>query len=445
MDLFGLIPTFGSFAFTVVMFIVALSIIIAVHEYGHYIVGRWTGIEADVFSLGFGPVLYSRMDRRGTRWQVAALPFGGYVKFRGDADAASGRDGAAMAGLSAAERRKTMHGAPLWARAATVAAGPAFNFVLAFLVFVGFYMVQGVPADTATVGRLKPTPFAAESLRAGDTIVALNGQPTPDMESFYRVADTLAPAQTADYTVSRDGQTVALTGPFPLPPVADFVYPQSAALDAGLRQGDVILSVDGAPIQSFQQLRDLVGASGGKALRLGIWRDGATVEATLIPRRRDNPLPEGGFETRWAIGLSGGLVFEPETRRLGPVEAAGIAAEQTWRTITTSLSGLWHIATGAISTCNLQGPVGIAETSGAAAAQGVDSFILFIAALSAGVGLLNLFPIPVLDGGHLVFHAYEAVMRRPPSDRALRALMSVGAAVLLAFMVFAIGNDLIWC
>lgn len=445
MDVFALIPTFGGLAFTIVVFIVALSIIIAVHEYGHYIVGRWTGIEADVFSLGFGPVLYSRMDRRGTRWQVAALPFGGYVKFRGDADAASGRDGAAMSALTPAERRQTMHGAPLWARAATVAAGPAFNFALAFLVFAGLFLVQGIPSDTATVARLKATPFAAESLLPGDTIVALNGTPTPDMETFARAAETLPPAPTADYTVQRGDQTVALTGPFPLPPVADFVFPQSAALDAGLLQGDMILAVDGKAIQSFEELREIVGASAGNPLRLSIWRAGETADITLTPRRRDNPLPEGGFETRWAIGLSGGLVFEPATRTPGPVEAAGLAAEQTWRTITTSLSGLWHIVTGAISTCNLQGPVGIAETSGAAASQGVDSFILFIAALSAGVGLLNLFPIPVLDGGHLVFHAYEAVAGRPPSDRALRVLMSVGAALLLSLMVFAIGNDLILC
>ena len=445
MDVFALVPTFGNVAFTIVAFVVALSIIVAVHEYGHYIVGRWSGIHADVFSLGFGPVLYSRMDRRGTRWQVAALPFGGFVKFKGDADAASGKDGAAMAELTVEERRHTMHGAPLWARAATVAAGPAFNFVLAILIFAGFYLVQGVPTDTATVGRLKATPFAGESLLPGDTIVALNGTPTPDLKTFGEVADKLPPAPTADYTVQRGSGTQTITGPFPLPPVVDFVYPQSAALDAGMAEGDVILAIDGAPIHAFNTLRDVVGASGGKPLRLDVWRGGKTLEVTLTPRRKDNPLRGGGFETRWAIGLSGGLLFEPQTRNPGPVEAVSLAAQQTWSTITTSLSALFHILSGDISTCNLQGPVGIAETSGAAASQGVDSFILFIAGLSAAVGLLNLFPIPVLDGGHLVFHAYEAVARRPPTDRAMRAMMSVGLVLLLSLMVFAVGNDLIWC
>lgn len=445
MDLFGLIPTFGNLAFTVVVFVIALSIIVAVHEYGHYIVGRWSGIHAEVFSLGFGPVLYSRMDRRGTRWQVAALPFGGFVKFKGDSDAASGKDGAAMAELSPAELRRTMHGAPLWARAATVAAGPAFNFVLSILVFAGFYLVQGVPTDTATIGRLKPTPFAGESLMEGDTIVALNGTPTPDMQTFVKVAEGLTPVATAQYTVQRGTGTQTLTGPYPFPAVVDFVYPQSAALDAQMAAGDVILAVDGTPINDFQELRDRIGASGGNPVKLRVWRAGETLDITLTPRRRDNPLPDGGFETRWAIGLSGGLVFEQEMRRPGPVEAAALAVGQTWRTITTSLSGLWHIVAGKISTCNLQGPVGIAETAGAAASQGLDSFILLIAALSAGVGMLNLFPVPVLDGGHLVFHAYEAVSGRPPSDGALRVLMSVGAALLMGLMVFAFGNDLIWC
>ena len=147
MDFAGLIPGFGSFAFTIIAFIVALSIIVAIHEYGHYIVGRWTGIKADVFSIGFGPILYSKMDRHGTRWQVAALPFGGFVKFRGDANAASGKDADAMDGLSDEDRRSTMHGAPLWARTLTVAAGPVFNFVLSFLVFAALLFVRGVASD----------------------------------------------------------------------------------------------------------------------------------------------------------------------------------------------------------------------------------------------------------------------------------------------------------
>ena len=146
------LPQFGSFAFTIFAFVAALSIIVAIHEYGHYIVGRWSGIHADVFSIGFGPVLASRVDKRGTRWQIAALPFGGYVKFKGDADASSGKDAAAIDAMDVEERRRSMHGAPLWARAATVAAGPVFNFILSILVFSLFLFFTGRPVDEPRIG-----------------------------------------------------------------------------------------------------------------------------------------------------------------------------------------------------------------------------------------------------------------------------------------------------
>lgn len=442
MDIASLIPAFGGFAWTVVFFVIALSIIVAVHEYGHYIVGRWTGIHAEVFSLGFGPVIWSRVDRRGTRWQIAALPFGGYVKFLGDSNAASGKDGAAMAGLSAEERRHTMHGAPLWARAATVAAGPVFNFLLTIAVFVGFLATIGVPAEQAVVGRLKPTPFAEASLEPGDRIVALNGQATPDLATFAQVADALPGAPSVDYRVVRNGAELTVPGPFPLPPIVDAVHPQSAAGDAGIRPGDVILAADGKAVSAFRELPEIVEATAGRTITLTLWRDGQTFDVTMSPRRRDLPLPEGGFETRWLIGLSGGLVFEPETTIPGPVEIVKLSLVQTWDLAVTSLSGLWHILTGAISSCNISGPIGMAEVMGDAARGGAEEFFSRLAVLSLGIGLLNLFPIPILDGGHLVFHAWEAVTGKPPSDRALRILMTAGLALILGLMVFALGNDL---
>ena len=443
MDIVGLIPTFGSVFFTIAAFVVALSIIVAVHEYGHYIVGRWSGIHAEVFSIGFGPVLFSRVDRRGTRWQVAALPFGGYVKFLGDADAASLRDSPDVEGMDADARRHTMHGAPLWARSATVAAGPLFNFALSILVFAGFFFVSGVGTERPVVGELKPLPETiAHDVRPGDVIVAVEDMATPDNSAFFAAIADLEPSETVRYRVLRDGSERELLGPFPQPPLAASVQPQSAARDVDMRAGDVVLSVDGDPIAAFSELRDKVAESDGQPLLLEIWREGETFEVALVPRRVDLPLAEGGFETRWLIGLGGGLFFEAETRRPGPGEALLIGVDRTWFIATTSLSGLWHIVTGAISSCNLRGPIGIAETSGAMAADGLSSFIWFIAVLSTAVGLLNLFPIPILDGGHLVFHAWEAVTGRPPSDRALQVLMAVGLALIATLMVFAIGNDL---
>ena len=195
------------------------------------------------------------------------------------------------------------------------------------------------------------------------------------------------------------------------------------------------------PIHAFGQLREIVAASGGAPLNLEVWRAGETLDVTLSPRRVDLPLAEGGFETRWLIGISGGLFFEPETETMGPLSAIKYGAEQTWFIVNSSLSALYHIITAQISTCNLSGPVGIAGAAADTAAMGAGEFIWFIAVLSTAVGLLNLFPIPVLDGGHLVFYAYEAVRGKPPSDKTLNVMMTVGIMLMGSLMVFALMND----
>ena len=163
---------------------------------------------------------------------------------------------------------------------------------------------------------------------------------------------------------------------------------------------------------------------------------------TLTPRRVDEPQPDGGFQTNWRIGIIGGLFFDPMTETPGLLTALGAGVANMWEIIEGSISGLYHMITGAISTCNMSGPLGIAEVSGAMASQGTVNFIYFIAVLSTAVGLLNLFPIPVLDGGHLVFYAYEAVAGKPPSDKVLRILMTVGLTLILSLMVFALSNDI---
>jgi len=439
----GLLPEFGNLFFTLGAFVVALSIIVAVHEYGHYIVGRWSGIKAEVFSIGFGPVLFSRIDKRGTRWQVAALPFGGYVKFLGDANAASSAaDDDVMAHLSDDQRRHTMHGAPLWARAATIFAGPAFNFLFSIVVFAGFMTWQGLPEDTAVVGDIYPLPVV-NALQPGDRITAIDGQPVSDLAGYYRLADGIAPAETVTYTVERDGRTLDLAGPHPMPARAAGIALNSAARDAGLETGDVVLAVNGTPVQAFKELPPMVADAGGEPVALEIWRGGTVMDLTLTPRRTDLPTADGGFETRWLIGLTSGTFFEHPRRAVSPLESVPMAVAEIGSIVQNSISGLYHMVTGAISTCNLSGPVGIATTSGAMASDGLDSFIWFIAVLSTAVGLLNLFPIPILDGGHLVFHAFEALAGRPPSERVLNVLMTAGLVVLGALMLFALANDLL--
>jgi len=440
-DIIGLLPSFGGFVFTVIAFVVALSVIVAIHEYGHYIVGRWCGIHAEVFSLGFGPVLWSRHDKDGTRWQIAALPFGGYVKFVGDSGAASGKDGETMEAMSDEERRHTMHGAPLWARSATVAAGPVFNFILSFLIFASVFAYQGVAIEPLTIGQLRAHPAQTETLKVDDQILSIAGIETPPLEEFDTLVEELPNEPELEYEVLRDGERVTVIAPYPYPPAVVTLQPQSAAMDAGLEVGDVILSVGSARIATFEELKEIVGASDGQPLVLNIWREGDVFDLTLTPRRRDLPLADGGFETRWLIGITGGLLFEPQTERVGVFTALGGGVTQTYAIVRSSLSGLYHMAIGAISSCNISGPIGIAQASGAMASQGLQSFIWFVAVLSTAIGMLNLFPIPVLDGGHLVFYAYEAVTGKPPNEKALRILMAIGLSLLLTLMVFAISND----
>lgn len=437
----AIVAALGGTVWTVAFFVLALSVIVFVHEYGHYIVGRWSGIHSEVFSIGFGPVLFSRTDRRGTRWQVAAIPFGGYVKFLGDADASSVQK-TDVSGLSVAERRHTMAGAPLWARTATVAAGPVFNFILTFILLAGLSLALGVPREEPTVGEMRAFPFEGPSLQEGDVIRAVEGQPTPDWKTFSDVTEMLKGKTTLAYTVQRGDEELVVSGPHPQAPVVGDVQLRSAAMDAGIQEGDIILKVGGQDVRYFDELPDIVAASKGEPVALTIWRDGKTFDLALAPRIRTVDDGNGGFAERYLLGLYSGMFFEPATRTVGPWEAVTNAAVSMWAMTTTTFSGLWHMIQGAISSCNLSGAIGMAEVAGDAARNGAESFVGMLAILSLGVGILNLFPIPVLDGGHLVFYAYEAVTRRQPSERALRVLMTVGLSLVLSIMIFGLSRDL---
>ena len=439
----AIVSAAGGTLWTALFFVIGLSVIVFVHEYGHYIVGRWSGIHAEVFSIGFGKVIWRRIDRRGTQWQIAAIPFGGYVKFLGDADASSVQAGD-LSGLSAEERRHTMTGAPLWARAATVFAGPLANFILTFAMLVGLLAYSGIALEEPSVGKLLPLPYAEQELAVGDVIVALNGTATPDWESFAAAAEALRGNLTLDYTVLRDGTEQVVQAPHPQVPVVGGVQLRSAALDAGLQAGDVILKAGGRDIAYFDELVEVVTASQGKPVALTIWRDGSSFDIAFSPRIRTVPdEATGGFTERYLLGLFSGSVFEPGIRSLGPWETVTGAAETMWRGITGTFSGLAHIVSGKISNCNFSGAIGIAETLGDSARNGALDFLTTLAFLSLGIGLINLFPIPVLDGGHLLFFAYEAVVRRPPPDAALRVLMTVGLTIVITAMIYALSRDLV--
>ncbi len=441
MELGNLIPSFGNLALTVLAFILALIPIVTIHEFGHYLVGRWSGIRADVFSVGMGPTLFSRTDKHGTRWQIAAYPIGGYVKFHGDANAASAMaDDEQLSKMNDDERRTTLHGAPLWARAATVSAGPIANFIFSLVIFTTMIFWAGIPTDPLTVA--KADTVIAGDLQPGDVVVAIAGQPTPALDTFPDYVDTLPDQSPLTWTVRRDGAEIEVQALHPYPPLVNSVNAKSAAMDAGLKAGDLIETVDSVPVATFHDLQQIVVKGNGATMDLGINREGERLHIALTPRRQDLPLADGSFDTRWLIGIGGGLLFEPATKAPGLWDSLKGGYDQVAYILRASLSGLGHMIAGKISSCNMGGIISIAQTSGQAASQGTMSFFGFLGVLSAGIGLLNLFPIPVLDGGHLIFHAWEAATGKPPSERVLGWLMSAGLIVVLSLMVFGLMNDL---
>ncbi|HXY57256.1 MAG TPA: RIP metalloprotease RseP [Methylocystis sp.] len=367
-----------------VPFLVVLSVVVFVHEYGHFIVGRWCGIKADAFSLGFGPELLAFDDRKGTRWRIAAIPLGGYVKFHGDANGASIPDPEAIAAMPEADRAVSFAGQVVWKRAATVFAGPLFNFLLAIAIFAGMFGYFGKP-------------------------VLVDGAPV------------LAPRLAA-------------------------VLPKGAGEAAGFKAGDMVRSVDGAPIESFAQFQRVVSASAGKMLRITVLRDG--VEATLEAVPADTEVEVNGKKTRVGrLGLNASDDFrDMKMQPCGPVEALGLAVQETWNIVAQTGRYLTGLIAGRESASQLSGPIGIAEASGKMAQQipklGVWPLVNLIALLSVSVGLLNLFPVPLLDGGHLMFFAIEAVRGRALNDRLQEYAFRVGLALVCSLMLFATYNDL---
>lgn len=442
MTLITEIPFIGGTLGVVLPFLAVLAIVVFVHEFGHYIAGRWSGIGAEVFSIGFGPRLLRWTDRRGTQWQVAAIPLGGYVKFTGDMDPASAT--ASDEGLSEAERARAFHNAPLLARAAAVAAGPIANFLLAILLFSGIGMIHGVASDSPVIGAV---PKGEEiGLEPGDRVLSLDGAP---VETFSDIAAALTQSAGAPLsaTVRRDGAERSVTVSYLIPPVIDAVSPGMPAARAGLVPGDRILTLDGEPVPSFHalQLRAMAKPEGAP-LELTVERDGATRTFTLTPEmiERTNPVT-GVREPLPTLGVSGlGLGgLQAARERLDPLSALLLGSAQTWRILSGTVTYVGDMIFAGADTGQLGGPIRIAQVSGEKAEEGFAEFIGLIAVLSASIGLINLFPIPILDGGHLMFYAVEAIRGRPLGERWMTAGNAIGLALVLLLMVFATYNDLL--
>lgn len=360
----------ASLAGYVVPFVVVLTIIVFIHELGHYWVARRCGVRVEVFSIGFGPELFGWNDRHDTRWKISAIPLGGYVKFFGDADAASGTDTAAVAAMSAADRAVSFHHKTLGQRAAIVAAGPAANFIFAIFIYAALFSLVGQPFT---------------------------------------------------------------------PPVVGDVVPGSAAQAAGLRSGDRIVSADGTAIQRFEELRAYVALRAETPIAMQVQRDGGEVAITVVPLRVDVPDGSGGTQRLGQIGIrTMGIEFV----RHGPAMAVVQAVRETWQVVANTFTYLGRIVKGKESGDQLAGPLGIAKMSGDIAKSGWLGLVSLMATLSVAIGLINLFPVPMLDGGHLLFYGVEAVRGRPLGERTQEYGFRIGFAMVLSLFLFATWNDL---
>ncbi len=355
--------------FTILAFLVVLGPLVFVHEYGHYIVGRWCGVKADTFSIGFGRRIFGWTDKRGMEWKIGWLPLGGYVQFAGDRDAVSQPD-AEWQNLPDTERSHTFPAQPVWKRALIVAAGPVTNFLFAILILASF----------AWIG----------------------------------------------------GQSVT-------PPVAGGIAAKSAAADAGLQKGDRIVSIDGRAIETFGDVQMAVAHRPGEAMQVRIERAGSERLVELAPRLvREKDVFGKDFD-RAIIGLS---PPKPEFRPVSLLDAPGVGVQQTWQIVRQQVEVLGQFLTGRRSIKDMNGPVKIAEFSGKMATLGIASLIFFIALISINLGFINLLPLPMLDGGHLLFYAYEAIRRRPAPPQAQEWAFRFGFAAIVTLMLVVTFNDL---
>ena len=353
------------------IYVIALSILVFVHEFGHFWVARRCGVKIEAFSIGFGGELFGWTDRLGTRWRVGWLPIGGFVKMFGDADASSRPDFQAAAQMDLDAQRVSFTHKALWQKALVVAAGPAANFLFAILVMAALF---------ATIGQ----PFT--------------------------------------------------------PPVIGSVMAGSAAEKAGLKSGDVVESVDGVTVRRFEELRQIVVLDSGDPLTLAISRDGQPLTLVATPQIVDEQDLLGNKTKVGRLGMLPSSEFV--MRHEDPATAVWQATRETWSITTSSLATIGQMIVGRRSADDLSGPIGIGQMIGEVSHEGFIPLVHLVALLSISLGLINLFPIPVLDGGHLLFYAIEAVSRRPVSERALAFGFRVGFALIVSFFVFVMWHDL---
>lgn len=538
----------------VITFVFVLSLLVFVHEMGHYLVGRWSGIRIMAFSIGFGPEILGHTDRHGTRWKLSLIPLGGYVRFFGDEDASSKTDTDQLAAMTEEARAQSFAGAKLWKRAATVAAGPIANFILAIAIFAVLFSVYGRTVADPVVAMVTRDGAAAEAgIEPGDRLMAIDGVKVKTFDEVQRYVG-LRPGRTIVLTVERDGQMrdfrimpklvedtdqfgnkmemgrigIALVDPLitgvepngpaakagivagdrliaadgnaiatyydigryigdrpgksivltiqrngeirdfpivaetltetdasgnkkdvgsigiaPIDPLVASIAPDSPAEAAGLELGDRILSVDGQAVGSISEVQRYAASHADKPVALSVERGGHTRDVTVTPKKSAETDIFGTQIEIATIGITDGQKpIRLRYEAYGPFQALGEGVKQTGSIVSGTFEYIANVIGGYMKADQLGGPIRVAQLSGQMATLGFSAVLQFAAILSVSIGLLNLMPVPVLDGGHLMFYAIEAVRGKPLGARAQDIAFRIGFAMVLSLMVFATWNDI---
>ena len=444
--------------FSIVMALVTLGILVTIHEYGHYWVARRCGVRVLRFAVGFGRPLAMRVDRHGTEFALCAIPLGGYVKMLDERD--EGQD------VTVENRHESFNAQPVRNKLAIVSAGPAANFLLAILVLFGLFL-RGETGIAPVVEAVEPGSVAHDvGLMQGQEIVAVDGASTSTIANVrFALLKRLGDTGTIDIAVgsalSNLQQTYALPidrwlggaeapdptralgltlGIPPLQPSIGSLVEDGPATRAGFKVGDTIIEADGQAISTWSQWVDLVRAAPGQSLVVRVERDGQSLDLTVVPRSTGTSGAEVG-----SVGM--GVVIpdipEDRIRRQGrnPVEALSAAIERTFSLTVFTFESMWKMIQGLISTKNLSGPIAIAQVAASTAESGFTTWLSFLALLSISLGAINLLPIPVLDGGHIVFHSLEGLFGRPVPEQIQMMSYQLGLLAVFTLMVFAIYND----
>lgn len=436
-------------------FLVVLGVLVAFHELGHFLAARWVGVKVLKFSLGFGPKLFGRQMGE-TEYLLSAIPLGGYVKLFGEDETEA---------TTQEDRARSFAHQGLWGKVLIVAAGPGFNFILAYFIFAG-WLATGAPLFVPTFQDLTPdveamvpgSPADTAGIQIGDHISRVNGQAiSTRTELFDAVAKSNGQPLTLEITRAGQLKTLTVTptsapGPHPstqepgyylgveeTPPLVTSVMQGSPAAKAGLQAGDHVVNIEGQTIHTWSQMTGIVKENPGHQLKTEVLREGHRVSLTVTPSA-EKAMVNGQSVEIGKIGISGPgrSVMRSSTPLLSLYDGLGA----TWGWTELTAVGLYKMIVGDISSKNIGGPLTIANISGEAAAQGTSSVIFLIAILSINLGVLNLLPIPILDGGHLLFFLIEGILRKPLGERQRELAQQVGLVLLVGVMIFAFWNDL---